>query len=188
MPSRRAQKTAEAIRETVSMAILAQLRDPRVRDVTVTYVEVSADLRSAKVHVSVMGSQTKQELCLRGLQNSAGFLQSKIADRVELRYTPRLTFLLDQGVKRSIEISRILQQVLPPEQPPPADDSEPEQLLPSDDAEPEELPPSDGAEPKESPPAYSRSEPARAARIRKTRTLESSGAPASMRSGTASRT
>ncbi len=113
MPSRRAQKTAEAIREVVSMAILAELRDPRVRDVTVTYVEVSGDLRHAKVHVSVMGTETKQDLSVRGLQNAAGFLQSKIADRVAMRYTPKLSFVLDQGVKRSIEISRILKQVLP---------------------------------------------------------------------------
>ena len=122
MPSRRAQRAAEAIREVVSMAILAELRDPRVRDVTVTYVEVSGDLRHAKVHVSVMGDQNHQELSLRGLQSAAGFLQAKIAERIELRYTPRLAFILDQGVKRSIEISRILDEVLPDEPAPTADD------------------------------------------------------------------
>jgi ribosome-binding factor A len=124
MPSRRAQKTAEAIREVVSMAILAELRDPRVRDVTVTYVEVSGDLRHAKVHVSVMGTETKQDLSVRGLQNAAGFLQSKIANRVEMRYTPKLSFVLDQGVKRSIEISRILKQVLPDQGTSPAVETE----------------------------------------------------------------
>ena len=105
------------------MAILADLNDPRVRDVTVTYVEVSGDLRAAKVHVSVMGDETHQELSLRGLQNAAGFLQAKIAERIDLRYTPRLTFILDLGVKKSIEISRILKEVLPesptPESPEP---------------------------------------------------------------------
>jgi ribosome-binding factor A len=116
MSLRRTQKAAEAIRGVVSMAILAELKDPRVRDVTVTYVEVSPDLRYAKVHVSVMGDETRQRLSLRGLQNAAGFLQAKIADRIDIRYTPRLTFLLDQGVKHSIAISEILQQVLPPQQ------------------------------------------------------------------------
>ena len=124
MPSRRAQKVAEAIREVVSMAILTELQDPRVRDVTVTYVEVSGDLRNAKVHVSVMGDQARQDLSLRGLQNAAGFLQSKIGQRVDLRYIPRLHFELDQGVKRSIEISRILDEVLPRE--PPADATDPQ--------------------------------------------------------------
>jgi len=106
MPSRRVQRTAEAIREVVSMAILAELQDPRVRDVTVTYVEVSGDLRQAKVHVSVMGDENRQNLSLRGLQHAAGFLQSKIAERVDLRYTPRLKFELDQGVKQSIKIAQ----------------------------------------------------------------------------------
>ncbi len=113
MTSRRIQKAAEAIREVVSMAILTDLKDPRVRDVTVTAVEVSPDMRQAKIHVSVMGDETRQNLSLRGLQNSAGFLQSKVAKRIDTRYTPRLTFMLDLGVKRSIEISRILSQVLP---------------------------------------------------------------------------
>jgi ribosome-binding factor A len=98
------------------MAILADLQDPRIRDVTVTYVEMSGDLRSAKVHVSVMGDETKQQLSLRGLQSAAGFLQSKIAARIDTRYTPRIQFVLDQGVKHSIEISRILDEVLPKEE------------------------------------------------------------------------
>ena len=118
MSSRRVLKVAEAIREVVSMAILTELRDPRISDVTVTYVEVSADLRHAKVHVSVMGGEAKQKLSLRGLQNAAGFLQQKVARRIETRYTPRLTFLLDQGVKHSIEVSRLLSELLPAEDKP----------------------------------------------------------------------
>lgn len=113
MPSRRTQKVAEAIREVVGMAILAELKDPRIEHVTVTYVEVSSDLRHAKVRVSVMGDASQQERSLQGLKSAAGYLQAKIAQRVNLRYTPRLTFLLDQGVKRSIEVAQILQRVLP---------------------------------------------------------------------------
>jgi ribosome-binding factor A len=114
MPSRRTLKAAEAIREVVSMAILREIKDPRVRDVTVTAVEVSPDMRNARVHVSVMGNETKQNLTLRGLRSAAGFLQAKVAERIETRYTPRLVFELDQGVKRSIEIARTLRDVLPP--------------------------------------------------------------------------
>ncbi len=116
MPSRRALKIAEAIREVVSMAILTEIKDPRVRDVTVTYVEVSGDLRLAKVHVSVMGDETRQRLSLRGLESAAGFLQALCAQRIDTRFTPRLQFLLDQGVKHSIEVSRILSEVLPREE------------------------------------------------------------------------
>ena len=115
MPSRRVLKAAEAIREVVSMAILADLKDPRIEDVTVTFVEVSGDMRNAKVHVSIMGSEAKQQLCLHGLQSSAGYLQKKVGSRIDTRYTPRIEFILDQGVKKSIEISRILREVLPEE-------------------------------------------------------------------------
>lgn len=111
--SRRLLKAAEAIREVVSMAILTEVRDPRVRDVTVTQVEISPDMKQARIHVSVMGDEKKQKLSLIGLQNSAGFLQKKVAERIETRYTPRLSFVLDRGVKNSLEVARILNEVLP---------------------------------------------------------------------------
>jgi ribosome-binding factor A len=111
--SRRLLKAGEAIRSVVSMAILTELRDPRVKNVTVVGVEVLPDMKSAKVYVSIMGTDKEQHLGLSGLQNAAGFLQKKIAERIESRYTPRLTFVLDQGVKNSLEINRILREVLP---------------------------------------------------------------------------
>jgi ribosome-binding factor A len=113
MSSRRIQKAAEAIREVVSLSILTDLRDPRIENVTVTYVDVSPDMRQAKVHVSIMGDEAKQRRCLHGLQHSAGYLQSKIAERIDTRYTPRLRFELDLGVKKSLEISRMLNELLP---------------------------------------------------------------------------
>lgn len=112
--SRRLLKAAEAIRGVVSMAILTELRDPRVKNVTVVGVEVLPDMKSAKVYVSIMGSEKEQQLSLSGLQNAAGFLQKKIAERIETRYTPRLAFVLDKGVKNSLEVNRILREVLPP--------------------------------------------------------------------------
>lgn len=117
--SRRLLKAASAIREVVSMAILTELRDPRVKNVTVVGVDVLPDMKSAKVHVSIMGNEKEQQLGLSGLQNSAGFLQRKIADRIETRYTPKLQFVLDKGVKNSLEVDRILREVLPPSSPEP---------------------------------------------------------------------
>ncbi len=121
------------------MSILTELQDPRVRDVTVTGVEASGDLRYAKVMVSVMGDETRQNLTLRGLQSAAGFLQSKIADRIDLRWTPRLTFILDQGVKRSIEVAKILREVLPADES--AKDEDEPAAAPLDEAPPDESPP-----------------------------------------------
>jgi ribosome-binding factor A len=113
--SRRLLKAASAIREVVSLAILTELRDPRVKNVTVVGVEMQPDMKSAKVFVSIMGSEKEQQLGLSGLQHSAGFLQRRIADRIETRYTPRLQFVLDKGVKNTVEIDRILREVLPPQ-------------------------------------------------------------------------
>ena len=95
------------------MAILTDLRDPRIEGVTVTYVEVSPDMRQAKVHVSIMGDDAKQRLCLHGLRSSAGYLQSKISERIDTRYTPRIRFELDEGVKKSLAISQLLHDLLP---------------------------------------------------------------------------
>lgn len=118
MSSRRLLKAAQAIREVVGMAILSEIKDPRVRHVTVTKVEVLPDMKQAKVYVTIMGDEKQQRLALHGLQNSAGFLQHKIATRIDTRYTPRLEFIFDEGAKNSLEIDRILRRVLPKEDAP----------------------------------------------------------------------
>ena len=115
MTSRRVLKVAEAIREVVGMSILTELQDPRIENVTVTRVEVAPDLRTAKIHVSVMGSEAQQQLALHGLRSAAGFLQNKIGNRIDTRFTPRIQFVLDKGIKNSLEVSRILREVLPPD-------------------------------------------------------------------------
>ena len=111
MNSRRSQKAAQAVREVVGTSILRDLKDPRIENVTVTHVEVAPDMRTARVYVSVMGDESQQKLCLRGLQHAAGFLQSKVAKRIDTRYTPVLKFVLDHGVKKSIEMNEILESV-----------------------------------------------------------------------------
>ena len=111
--SRRTLKAAEAIREVVAMAILAEIKDPRVRHATITRVEVSGDMRYAKVFISVMGDETQEQLTLRGLQSAAGFLQAKCAKRIDTRYTPRLQFQIDEGIKNSVEVTQILKEIFP---------------------------------------------------------------------------
>lgn len=112
MNSRRTAKVAEVVREIASTTILFELRDPRIQNVTVTRTEVSSDLRHAKVYVSIMGDEKAQTLTMHGLRSSKGYIQSKIADRVKTRYTPLVTFILDEGIKKSLEASRILNEVL----------------------------------------------------------------------------
>jgi ribosome-binding factor A len=112
MKTHRLARVAEAIREVASETILYELRDPRVKLVTVTRAEVSGDLQHAKVYVSVMGTPKEQQLTLRGLKHAAGFVQSKLAKRLQTRFTPVVQFVLDQGVKNSIEMSRLIKEAL----------------------------------------------------------------------------
>jgi ribosome-binding factor A len=112
MKPHRLARVAEVIREVASETILFELRDPRVKGVTVTRAEVSGDLQHAKVYVSVMGTPKEQQLCLHGLRHAAGFLQSKVAGRLQTRFTPLIQFQLDQGVKKSIEVTRLINEAL----------------------------------------------------------------------------
>lgn len=112
MPSHRSLRIAEAIREVVSSAILFEVADPRVRAVTVLRVEVSGDLRGATVHVSVMGTEAEQRTAMAGIRSAAGFLQARVANRLQTRFTPTLTFKTDDSVKKSIAMSRLIDDVL----------------------------------------------------------------------------
>lgn len=112
MPSHRPERLAEAIREVVSTAILFEVSDPRVKGVTVLGAKVTPDLREARVAVSVMGSESEQRLALRGLDSARGYIQSKLAARLQTRYTPILSFEMDEGVKRSIRMSKLIDEVV----------------------------------------------------------------------------
>ena len=108
MTSRRTLKAAEAIREVVAMALLTEIKDPRTVGATITKVEVSEDMRTAKVYFMTRGDEAKERTVQKGLQSSAGFLQSKVAKRIDSRYTPTLQFLVDEGVKNLVRITEIL--------------------------------------------------------------------------------
>ncbi len=112
MSSHRNLRVAQAIREVVASAILFETADPRIRSVTVLRVEVSPDLRQATVYVTVMGNDAEQNLALRGLKHAAGFFQSKVADRLQTRFTPVLAFKLDDSVKKSVAMSRLIAEAV----------------------------------------------------------------------------
>jgi ribosome-binding factor A len=109
MKSYRPARIAEVIREVAAETILFKMQDPRIRGVTVTRVEVPSDLQSAKIYVSVMGSDSDVEQCLYGLNHSAGYVQRHLADRLKLRYTPALSFHIDKGLKNSQSVHKLLQ-------------------------------------------------------------------------------
>jgi len=110
MKQHRLARINEVIREVASQTILFELRDPRIKMVTVTRAEVSPDLQQAKVYISVLGGEAEEKLTLHGLRSAAGYIQSKLGDRIKMRYTPVLEFVIDQGIKNSIEIARLLHE------------------------------------------------------------------------------
>ncbi|MDB5307292.1 MAG: rbfA [Gemmataceae bacterium] len=110
MKSHRLARVSEIVREVAANTILFELKDPRVKNVTVTRAEVSADLQHAKIYVSVMGSEKEQQLTMYGLRSAAGYVQTKVADRLTTRFVPHVTFVLDEGVKKSIEIARLIRE------------------------------------------------------------------------------
>jgi ribosome-binding factor A len=117
MPSHRSLRVAEAIREVVATTILHELADPRVHSVTVVRVEVTSDLRFATVFVSIMGSESQRKRSLNGLEHATGFLQARVAARLQTRFTPALSFKYDDSVRKSVEISRLIDQAVASDRP-----------------------------------------------------------------------
>jgi ribosome-binding factor A len=99
----------EAVREVVA-ATVSELADPRVGFVTVTGVETSPDLRTAKVFVSVLGDSTERDDTLEALRSSHGVIQSRIATEMRMKRTPTLTFHYDDTIEKGIRISRLLDE------------------------------------------------------------------------------
>src|SRR5689334_12345165 len=118
MPTHRSLRMAEAIREVVATAILFDVADPRVRAVTVVRVEVSSDLRQATVYVSIMGTESEQNRALKGLHHATGFLQARVAARLQTRLTPVLSLKHDKSVKKSVELTRLIEEAIAADQKP----------------------------------------------------------------------
>ena len=100
----------EAVREVLSDAITKQLKDPRVGFVTVTAVETSADLRRARVFVSVLGDEAVRRRSMEGLQSAHGVLQRVVARELRLKHTPTLEFVYDDTAERGMRIARLLEE------------------------------------------------------------------------------
>jgi ribosome-binding factor A len=108
MATARMRRINQVLREVIGAAISTDLNDPRIGFVTVTSVETSPDLRTAKVYVSVLGSEQEREATLQGLGSSHGVIQSRIAAETRMKRTPTLTFHYDSAIEQGVRISRLL--------------------------------------------------------------------------------
>ena len=117
MTAPRMRRINEVLREVIGATITTELSDPRIGFVTVTSVETSPDLRTAKVYVSVLGSDEDREETLSGLRSSHGVLQTRIAAETRMKRTPTLTFHYDDTVARGARISQLLDEEAPAAEP-----------------------------------------------------------------------
>jgi len=100
----------EAMREVLSHAMAHDLKDPRIGFVTVTEVRTSADLRHARVFVSVLGDEARRAATLDGLRSAHGVLQRRVAVELKMKRTPALTFQYDDTTDRAMRLERLLQE------------------------------------------------------------------------------
>ncbi len=120
MSGRRKERLDEEIREEVAGIIGRELKDPRIGFVTVTRVDLTADLRTARVHVGILGDATQRERTLGGLRQAAGFVRRELGRRIRLRHTPELQFQYDGGLDAAERVAQLLDETrlpAPPEEP-----------------------------------------------------------------------
>jgi ribosome-binding factor A len=117
MPSARIARLRELFREETSVILQRQMRDPRVGFVSVTDVELSSDLRHAKIFVSVLGDDEAKAHTMAALQSARGFVRTELARRIRLRYFPEVSFRMDESIERGAHVDQLLREVSGPKDP-----------------------------------------------------------------------
>ena len=111
MPDRM-RRVNESVRQVLSEAVV-QLKDPRIGFVTVTGVETTTDLRSARVFVSVLGTERKRTETMAGLQAAHSVLQARLARELRMKRTPQLAFEYDPSVERGVRMTKLIDELAP---------------------------------------------------------------------------
>ncbi|KNF08863.1 ribosome-binding factor A [Gottschalkia purinilytica] len=112
MSEKRLGRIGEEIKKIVSNIIMNELKDPRISSMTsITQVQVTKDLRFAKIFISVLGDEKSGENTIKGLESASGFIRKEIGKNLSLRYTPEPVFELDNSIEYGIKISKILDDI-----------------------------------------------------------------------------
>jgi ribosome-binding factor A len=110
-PYKRSERLGELILAEISDLITREIKDPRIGFVTFTRVEMSDDLRHAKVFVSVIGAEPEKARTLQGLSSATGYIRRHLGRALHLRYTPEIAFLVDESLAHGAKIAQILRQL-----------------------------------------------------------------------------
>jgi len=99
------------ILQEISTTVLRSVKDPRIQNVTFTAVEVTLDLRLARVYFSVLGEEAQQEAALQGLQSAKGLIKRELGQRLSLRFMPDLEFFYDASIRHAEHIQKLLNDI-----------------------------------------------------------------------------
>jgi ribosome-binding factor A len=111
MKYKRSSRVAEFIRREISLMITVTIKDPGVKTVTITHVDVSDDLKIAKIYYRVIGDDQAKENAIKGLERANKFIRAEIGQRIELRYVPEIQFFYDSGLDNAYHIEMLLQKL-----------------------------------------------------------------------------
>jgi ribosome-binding factor A len=107
----RPERVQEALRQEISRVVLEEIKDPRIGFLTITKVDLTNDLRYAKVYFSVLGGAKEKALALKGLNSAKGYIKGIVADRIKLRLVPEISFRIDESIEHTQEIYDLLRRV-----------------------------------------------------------------------------
>ncbi|MDD5174154.1 MAG: 30S ribosome-binding factor RbfA [Candidatus Omnitrophota bacterium] len=107
----RPERVQEALRQEISKIVLEEIKDPRIGFLTITKVDLTKDLRYAKVYFSVLGGVKEKALALKGLNSAKGYIKGKVADRIKLRLVPDISFRIDESIEHTKEIYDLFERI-----------------------------------------------------------------------------
>lgn len=111
MSGQRERRVGELLKEEISQIIRREVKDPRIGFVSITDVEVSGDLRHAKVFVSVYGDDQEKEETMAGLEKATGFIRKLVGERITTYHTPEIIFRYDDSIEHGVYISKLIKDV-----------------------------------------------------------------------------
>ena len=111
MTKQRPERVQEAIRQEISMIVQGQIKDPRIGFITITKVDLTKDLRYARIYFSVLGKNADKNKALKGLNSAKGYIKGLIADRVKLRLVPELSFRIDDTIEHTRRIFDLMDRI-----------------------------------------------------------------------------
>ena len=112
MPGFRPIRVGELIQAEIAELLLRHLKDPRLKMSTISHVDVSPDLRHAKLYISHVGGKAEQEAAIEGFNHATGFIRRQLGKRLKLRYVPQLSFQLDTAIAYGVKVSHMLNELV----------------------------------------------------------------------------